>query len=100
MSRGPPLQPQLSKLAESSIPAEEEIANGGGQVDDAMEEDVEQEGYGQSAARVSTASQRLSHSMLTRFAPICMLSFVYSNFFIDMDKLVLCTAWSRVLLRS
>ena len=89
MSRGPPLQPQLSKLAESSIPAEEEIANGGGQVDDAMEEDVEQEGYGEfQPSRVScpnsSASQLQLHSI-----DDTMYSFFNTNVIIDVDKLVL-----------
>lgn len=53
MPRAQQLQPQQSNLAESSkgVPVEEEVSNGGGQVDEAMEEDVEQEGYGELVAR-------------------------------------------------
>ena len=74
--------------------AEEDTRRQDAEAGEAMEEDVEQEGYGQCAARVSTVPQSHSHSMLTRLASVCTLSFVHSDFFIDMDKLVLRTARS------
>lgn len=85
----PSSQQQALADAGKGAGGEEEVANGGGEVDEAMEEDVEQEGYGKRLFTRATILVQLSWpSRLTKHA-LLRCSIFHPNIIINMDKLVL-----------